>query len=133
MDAEIRDQDYSTLAGFRHELRCFLRFSEQAAASVGLMPQQHQALLSIRGSGGQALTMSGLADHLLLKHHSASELVSRLVALGLVQRAADPSDRRIVMVTLTAKAEEVLAALSAAHRAELRRIRPLLTGLLGRL
>jgi DNA-binding MarR family transcriptional regulator len=130
MASGIRDQDYTTLAGFRHELRRFLRFSQEAAEGVGLKPQQHQALLSIRGSSDQRMTIGELADHLLLKRHSVSGLVDRLEGLGLVQRVADHKDGRVVTVSLTPKAEELLASLSAAHRAELRRIRPLLTGLL---
>ena len=32
--------DYRALAGFRHELRRFLHFSEEAARNVGLEPRQ---------------------------------------------------------------------------------------------
>ncbi len=41
-------EDYETLAAFRYELRRFLHFSEQVAKSVGLTPQQHQALLALK-------------------------------------------------------------------------------------
>ena len=130
MVGEIRDHDYATLAGFRHQLRCFLRFSQEAAAGVGLKPQQHQALLSIRGSPDARMSISALADHLLLKRHSVSELVDRLEALELVRRTADQKDGRVVTVSLTPRADRLLVSISAAHRAELQRIRPLLTGLL---
>ena len=130
MSARIRDEDYVTLAAFRHQLRGFLRFSQEAAEGVGLKPQQHQALLSIRGSRDRRLSISALADHLLLKRHSVSELVDRLEGQGLVRRVADHKDGRVVTVSLTPKADELLASLSAAHRAELRRVGPLLTGLL---
>jgi hypothetical protein len=35
-------EDYESLAEFRYALRCFLRFSENAAESAGLTLQQHQ-------------------------------------------------------------------------------------------
>ena len=45
--------DYETLAEFRYALRCFLRFSENAAESAGLTLQHHQALLFIIGYTGR--------------------------------------------------------------------------------
>ncbi|MCW0220224.1 MAG: hypothetical protein OJI67_18000, partial [Prosthecobacter sp.] len=45
----ITQAQYETLASFRFALRRFLRFSEQAAQSAGITPQQHQALLVIKG------------------------------------------------------------------------------------
>jgi len=38
------------LAEFRHRLRLFLQFSENAAEKLGLQPQQHQLLLQIAGA-----------------------------------------------------------------------------------
>src|SRR3954468_24506041 len=75
--------DYQALANFRFALRQFLEFSGSAAKSVGLTPQQHQAMLSIIGAPqGQSVTVGFLAERLLLKHHSTVELVDRLVELG---------------------------------------------------
>ena len=48
----LLDDDYRALAAFRTELRRFLQFSEEAALAVGISPQQHQALLAIRGHPG---------------------------------------------------------------------------------
>ena len=119
-------RDYRALAEFRHALRQFLAFSEEAAAKAGLTPAQHQALLAIKGmpQTGRAeeqVSVGELAQWLGVRHHSCVGLVERLVALGLIAKQADPADRRRVFLQLTAKAERKLAALSAAHRDELRR------------
>lgn len=74
-----------------------------------------------------------LAEHLLLKPHSTSEHVDRLVRLGLVRRLAGKTDKRQVPIELTAEGGALLASLSRVHRDELRRIRPLLTQLIGTL
>jgi DNA-binding MarR family transcriptional regulator len=124
------DGDYRTLAGFRAELRRFLRFSEQAAAAAGLTPRQYQALLALRGSAGRRLTVGALAAELELRHHSAVELVDRLCALGLVRRHVDPADRRRVEVSTTARGAAALRRLANAHRAELRAMAPTLRALL---
>ncbi|HVX80502.1 MAG TPA: MarR family transcriptional regulator [Devosiaceae bacterium] len=130
---QVTDADYEALAAFRRGLRGFLAFSEAQARTAGLTPQQHQALLAIRGRSSRTLTVGELADDLILKPHSALELADRLVGAGLVNRNADPSDRRRVALTLTPRAEELLAALSAAHLAELERQRELLGKLMDRL
>jgi DNA-binding MarR family transcriptional regulator len=132
MNDDLRDEDYEALAGIRHELRRFLHFSEQAASAERITPQQHQALLAIRAAGGEML-IGSLAEQLLLKPHSASEHVDRLTKLGLVQRISGQPDRRQVGVALTPEGRALLASLSMVHRAELRRIRPLLTQLIERL
>ncbi|HEY4367565.1 MAG TPA: helix-turn-helix domain-containing protein [Steroidobacteraceae bacterium] len=121
----MTDTDYRRLSDFRFSLRRFLDFSQAAARSSGLTPQQHQILLAIKG-----LMLSGdsrigrIAERLLLRHHSTVERVNRLAALKLVRKSTDPEDRRRVQVVLTAKAEKLLAALSATHLEELRRLRP---------
>ncbi|MDR3500514.1 MAG: helix-turn-helix domain-containing protein [Parvibaculum sp.] len=118
----IGEGDYRALAAFRHALRQFLVFSEEAARAVGLTPQQHQALLAIKGHvSGAQVTVGELAEHLLIRHNSAVELVNRLVAAKLVSKAGAAEDRRRVIVTLTPRAEAILRDLSAAHLDELRR------------
>jgi DNA-binding MarR family transcriptional regulator len=120
--AALTARDYSALAQFRHALRQFLAFSEEAAAQAGLTPAQHQALLAIKGMPAEGqVSVGDLAQWLGVRHHSCVGLVERLVALGLIAKQADPADRRRVFLQLTAKAERKLAALSAAHRDELRR------------
>jgi DNA-binding MarR family transcriptional regulator len=129
-----QNADYQALSNFRFALRQFLEFSGSAAKSVGLTPQQHQAMLTIIGAPeGQAVTVGYLAERLLLKHHSTVELVDRLVEIDLVTRQPDAGDRRKVLLSLTPKAKRLLTKLSAAHIEELRRIRPVFADLLERL
>jgi len=130
---EVRDEDYATLATFRYELRHFLHFSENAAAEAGLTAQQHQALLALRAAPGGSMLVGTLAERLMLRPHSASGLVDRLMGLGLVERSRADGDRRQVHILLTEMGRTVLASLAASHRAELRRLRPLLTDLMRRL
>ena len=127
-------KDYETLAAFRRGLRRFLAFSEAAARNAGLTAQQHQAILAIKGHpGAQAMTVGELADHLMIRHHSAVELVDRLVKADLVLRLETAADRRRVGLALTPKAGGILAELSAIHLEELKNSREMLTELLARL
>jgi DNA-binding MarR family transcriptional regulator len=126
-------QDYRTLSEFRYLIRCFLEFSQVAAAASGLTSRQHQALLAIKGFPRDAEpTIGELAERLRIQHHSMVELVDRLGAAGLVRRRHHPADRRRVLVGLTDAAEARLADLSATHLDELRRLRPALLRALNR-
>ena len=123
--------DYESLSAFRHALRQFLKFSEEAARAVGLTPTQHQALLVIKGFPGREHVTNGeLAERLHIKHHSAVGLINRLEAQGLVIRKKSESDRREVYVTLTRKGAELLEQLTSVHREELRQIAPQLNSIL---
>jgi len=119
----LDDSEYARLLGFRDGLRRFLRWSEQQAREAGLTPAQHQLLLAIRGHEGHP-TIGDIADHLLLRHNSAVELIDRAEGAGLVRRVPDAEDHRVVHVRLTQSGARRLAALSAAHLEELERLAP---------
>ena len=122
---KITKAEYETLAAFRHALRKFLHFSETAAQTAGVTPQQHQALLAIKGfPGRESVTVGELAERLQLRHHSVVGLIDRLVLEKLVARAPSAEDRRRVLVQLTRRGEKTLEKLSALHREQLRRVGP---------
>lgn len=115
--------EYDMLAAFRFRLRQFLSFSEQAAAEMGLTPQQYQALLAVRAHhGARPVTIAELAAQMLVRHHSAVGMVDRLEEQGLVKRQPSTDDRRKVGVRLTPRGQRVFDRLAAMHRRELRRI-----------
>jgi DNA-binding MarR family transcriptional regulator len=106
--------DYEALAQFRYRLRIFLEFADTNARNVGLTSQQYQALLAIKGlSGRTPMYVGELAGFLLIKHHTAVELVGRMVRLGLLRRAVDASDNRRVLVTPTKKGNLLLQKVAA--------------------
>jgi len=120
-DNLLSQKDFAALLRFRDGLRRFMRWSEEQARAEGLTPAQHQLLLAIRGHGGDP-TIGDVAAHLLLKHHSTVELIDRAERVGLVRRSADRDDHRVVRLQLSPKGERRLAALAAAHLAELARL-----------
>ncbi len=134
MGRQVSKEEYETLAAFRYALRQFLRFSESAAKQVGLTPQQHQALLAIKGYPGRdTITVGELAERLQIEHHSAVGLIDRLVASELVVRKPSSVDRRQVQVALTRRGSKLLEKLSTAHREELRVLGPQIERLLRQL
>ena len=121
---------YEALAGFRSSLRRFLAASEAISRESGVTPQQYQAMLAIRTRPGATMAMKELAEQLLLTHHAAVQMVDRLAKAGLASREASTSDRRLVLLKLTAKGETLLDQLAERHLQIVLRQEPQLTAAL---
>jgi len=127
----LETADYARLAAFRRALREFLRFSDEAAAALGLTTQHYQVMLVLRACpDGETVSINDLAHELLIRHNSAVGLVDRLVEERLVVRNESRTDRRKVELRLSARGRRVLAKLASGHRAELERIGPALERLI---
>lgn len=123
----LNKAEFEALSRFRYGLRRFLRFSEDAARSSGLTPQQYQLLLTIKGFPGREwATVGEAAERLQIRHNSAVGLVDRCERLGFVRRESIPDDRRVIAIHLTEKGEQILDRLASLHRRELDRLRDLL-------
>ena len=125
--SDISLSSYRALAEFRHQIRLFLHFSDEAARQAGIEPQQHQLLLAIKGIPvGTQPTIGRIAERLQIRHHSAVELVDRLTEHGAIARETNPDDGREVRLRLTRTGERLLRKLSIAHHNELGKAGPAL-------
>jgi DNA-binding MarR family transcriptional regulator len=117
--------DFQAMAELRYQIRCFLRFSENAARRAGIEPRQHQLLMAIKGlPSGAKPTISVLAERIQLQHHSTVELIDRLVDRGFICRLRATDDRRQVLVKLTGEGEAFLRRLALHHWHELQSVGP---------
>lgn len=113
-------EDFEHLLAFRVDLRRFQHWSENQARQAGLTHVQHQLLVAVKGHPGDLPPAVGdIAGYLLLRHHSAVELIDRAEAAGLIRRSADPDDARIVRVELTRRGDRLVTELTEAHLARL--------------
>ncbi len=127
MSRALTLDDYRALAEFRYQIRCFLNFAEQAARASGLEPQQYVMLLAIRGlPEGKQATIRTLAELMQIRHHSAVELIDRLVKRGLVRRVRGQEDRRNVLIRITVRGDKILGKLALQRLEELRSSGPAL-------
>ena len=81
------------------------------AANVGVTGAQWKVLLKLTRKPG--LRQAELADMLDVEPITLSRIIDRLEEAGLVERAADPTDRRAWQLHVTAKAKPVVAKLMA--------------------
>lgn len=127
----IPEVDYLSLARFRYQLRRFLSLSEFAARRAKVTPQQHEALLIIKGfSQERPVSVGALAALLFIRHNTAVELIDRMTALGLIKRTSDPDNYRRTLLRLTLDGEHRLRILSEAHVEELNLVATVMTTLL---
>ncbi|MGY4708291.1 MarR family winged helix-turn-helix transcriptional regulator [Mycolicibacterium sp. CBM1] len=105
---------FSTVGRFRRTVR---RAGGRAFGSSGLTESQAELLRLVGRQPG--ISVSAAAAELGLAANTASTLVSRLSAEGLLVRTPDPDDRRVGRLALTAPAQRLADASRAARRAAL--------------
>jgi len=93
------------------------RLRQEAGAQ--LSPSQTAALATIERHG--PLTPSELAERERVQRPTVTRVLARLEEAGLVERAADPGDRRCSLVSISAEGRELLDAVRARKDAFLAR------------
>jgi MarR family transcriptional regulator for hemolysin len=86
------------------------RFDAQAR-SIGVSRAQWRVLIALARAEG--INQAGLADRLDVETITVGRMVDRLEEAGLVERRADPADRRAWRLFLTPRAHPILAELQA--------------------
>jgi DNA-binding MarR family transcriptional regulator len=77
------------------------RLVERLSADLGMLPEEVDLLMTLEAAPEQRLRMADVSRTLQLSKSGVTRLIDRLVARGLVERAACPSDRRVVYAGLT--------------------------------
>jgi MarR family transcriptional regulator, organic hydroperoxide resistance regulator len=83
-----------TLAARRHRVRTASQLS-----AIGLFPGQDQVLQLLSETDG--VTMSAIAEELRIKPPTASKMIARMAAQGLLERKGKDDDARLVAVFIT--------------------------------
>ena len=81
------------------------------ARTLGVTRAQWQVMFGL--SRNEGINQAGLAERLEIENITLCRIIDRLQEAGLVERRADPNDRRAWRLYLTAKAQPVMAKLKA--------------------
>jgi DNA-binding MarR family transcriptional regulator len=127
------EESCPALAHLRRSIRTFLAFSERVSREAGLGAEEYHALLVIRSAGGNGVTTGHLAAQLMLRPRATLALVERLRQAALIERVRDASDRRRVLVALSARGRQLSTRLIGRHLLEVRRHALQLVGILSSL
>lgn len=94
--------------------RAARRRTRAALAPLDISPATARALRTLARAGAP-MRMSELADALDIERRSATDVVDQLVERGLVERRADPADRRATAIQLTSAGKQHLKKIVAAR------------------
>jgi DNA-binding MarR family transcriptional regulator len=124
-------RDFEEAAELRGALRQFQRRSDEVLPARGLTSAQYQLLLIVKTSKSQAggAGFTEIAERLQIARSTATELVRRAEAAGLVRRQLHPHDRRSLLVALTPKGLARLEAAVSDLRGDRARLTAMLQGL----
>lgn len=124
VSSDLSEEDYRQVAEFRSALIRFQQLSESLLDRFSISIRQYQALLLIRTQASEnGLPVGELATQLMIRPSSATGMVSRLEAAGLIQRDIDINNRRSILLTLTPRGESILQEIAAEDRESIEDIR----------
>ena len=96
---------------------------EDLVKARGISATQYNVLRILRGSGAEELCRNELRDRMLTRMPDMTRLLDRMEDAGLVVRAREGDDRRMVMTRITEKGRRLLddldAPVMALHRKQM--------------
>lgn len=97
------------------------RLDEELQVTHHLSLAEYDALVQLVAAPGRRMRMSSLADRVLLSRSGITRLVDRLVADGMVERTACPTDARGAEAAITPAGVDRLRAAAGTHLDGVRR------------
>ena len=98
-----------------------LRRVAAALKPHGISPEQYNVLRILRGAGPAGLPCGEIAARMISRDPDMTRLLDRLEARGLISRARDTRDRRVVLTRIAHAGRKLLAGLEAPLEEENRR------------
>jgi DNA-binding MarR family transcriptional regulator len=101
------------------------RLVDELKAS-GLSPTQYNVLRILRGAGAEGLACGELAERMVTRDPDITRLLDRLEASGMVTRAREQKDRRVITTRITREGLRLLSELDPTvarlHKQQLQRL-----------
>lgn len=99
----------AALIAIRRILRATEQYERELAQAAGLTPAKLRVLQILSGNEGRRATPTRLATQMGVSQATVTALVDQLERLGLTHRERSSTDRRQLIVILTAAGAEALA------------------------
>ncbi|WP_202903947.1 MarR family winged helix-turn-helix transcriptional regulator [Halomonas huangheensis] len=123
----LPDRDSSDMGIFTRLYRALKHVDRRVAAvfrSYGLREGEFDLLATLyRRDSPQGMTPNALCEAVVLSSGAMTNRLDRLTERGLVERVANPEDRRSVLVRLSDSGHEMMPDLLDAYLAELKAMR----------
>jgi DNA-binding MarR family transcriptional regulator len=117
----VLDDDRITAFGLLVEAnrRLVRTFETSIRKAHGLTLVDFEALVRLGRSSERQMSMSELADQMVLTSGGVTRLIDRLVADGVVERVSCPSDRRVHWARITDEGHERVSDALVTHLSDL--------------
>ncbi|PQZ92190.1 MarR family transcriptional regulator [Arthrobacter sp. MYb227] len=112
--ASLRDSNTAWESLFRAQVSVMRRL-QKLPEFKELSTREYDVLFNLSRCPSGSSRLSDLNQHLLISQPSLSRMADRLEQKGLVSRAADPTDQRAVLFTLTEKGAKLQKAIGREH------------------
>jgi DNA-binding MarR family transcriptional regulator len=107
----FRSLEAEAFLNIEHTADALLRGMADLLKGADLSPTQYNVLRILRGAGPGGLACGEIADRMVTRDPDITRLLDRLARRGLVDRARDGRDRRVVTTTITREGKDLLGRL----------------------
>ncbi len=117
----FRSLEEEVLLGLARTADAMARAGEEVLKASGLTATQYNVLRILRGAGTAGLSCGDVAGRMITRDPDLTRLLDRLEGRGLVTRARDGEDRRVVVTRITRAGLSLLAELDEPVQAQNRK------------
>lgn len=117
----FRSLEEEVMLGLARTADALGRATEDVLKAAGLTGTQYNVLRILRGAGSAGLSCGEVAGRMITRDPDLTRLLDRLEARGLVTRARDGEDRRVVTTRITQRGLDLLAQLDEPVQAQNRK------------
>lgn len=100
----------------RHSNSIIKRRGRDILQDFDITPPQFDALLILKNNKGNSLTIGELGERMYLACSTATDLIDRMERNGLVERARDANDRRVIRLHVLEKGYQMVEAVLTARK-----------------
>jgi len=117
----FRSLEEEVLLGLARTADAMARAGEEVLKASGLTATQYNVLRILRGAGTAGVSCGDVAGRMITRDPDLTRLLDRLEGRGLVTRARDGEDRRVVVTRITREGLSLLAELDEPVQAQNRK------------
>jgi DNA-binding MarR family transcriptional regulator len=107
----FRSLEAEAFLNIEHTAEALMRGLAELLKEADLSSTQYNVLRILRGAGPGGLACGEIAERMVTRDPDITRLLDRLARRGLISRARDARDRRIVTTTITPEGTELVGRL----------------------
>lgn len=107
----VRSLEAEAFLSIEHTADALMRGLAELLKVADLSPTQYNVLRILRGAGPGGLACGEIGERMVTRDPDITRLLDRLARRGLIARARDARDRRVVTTTITPEGTDLVSRL----------------------